>query len=291
MNEAASRETPLVAILEDDSFQRTWFERLLERASFRVRSYADPRDFLARRGERPLPEVLLLDIVLMDMDAFQVLAELEEDVHWCQVPVVLMTASATMDRVIAVQRLALRPEGLLAKPVDIRSTLILLRTICDGQDPSLRLRRLRRQQRSEQIFIRHTLKEMDKPVGGDEEIARTYARRRVEALRRAQELRLREATARPVGPERDRLAAQIRAAEAEAERYRTKVRSDESARRETLATDITLHRKHLEELEEEISALTTGIPVLTSDAPPTDSPAEVVAPLAREEPDSASEAA
>jgi CheY-like chemotaxis protein len=280
MSDGTPGGAPLICVLEDDSFQRTWFERLLERAGFRVRSYGDPRDFLARRAERPLPDVLLLDIVLLDMNAFQVLSELEEDAHWCQVPVVLMTASATKDRVLSAQRLQLRPEGFLAKPVDVRSMLLLIRSICDAQDPTMRLRRLQRLHRSSEIHIRRDLRELDKAVGGNEENARKYSRRRVEALRRAQELRLQEATLRPIGRQKEELTAQIREAEAEAEQCRTQAKIDEAEHRQVLGTEISHHRKRLQELDTEMATLTLRLRMLGTDQPSRPAVAETAAATA-----------
>jgi CheY-like chemotaxis protein len=291
VNQTSSGEAPLIAVLEDDSFQRTWFGRLLERASFRVRAWGDPREFLAHLGERPLPDVLLLDIVLMDMDAFQILAELEQDPDWCQVPVVLMTASATMDRINAVQRLALRPEGFLAKPIDIRATLLLLRAICDQQDLPLRLRRLRRQRRSEEISIGLIQRKGDQPSPRGEETARSSARRRVEALRRVQKLRMQEDLARQNGEDTELLAEELREAEAEAEQCRTAAISGGTSGQLTLEADLRIRRGRLAELDEKIARLMNAMSLRASRTPSTDASAEPTPPAGSEEPKREREAA
>jgi CheY-like chemotaxis protein len=257
MHAISLRNAPLVAILEDDPFQRIWFERVLERAAFRVRTHPSPHEFLARRAERPLPDLLLLDIILPEMDAFQVLAELEIDENWCLVPVVLMTATASQDKVILSQKLLLRPEGFLVKPVATPQMLRLFRTICDRQDPGVRLRDMYRRRRSIEISMQSVVRELEEAVEDLQKCKRESAQGLAESRRQAQQLSLLDATDRLPGAQKESVARMIHQAEAEAAQSRQLVRKAEAAQRRVLIARqaVVRHRRKVQELDADIRSL------------------------------------
>lgn len=134
-----------VFVIEDDPVQAKLYARILQAGIYDARLFADGRDFLATRPALTPPSLILVDLVLPGLDGVQVLEQLLLDPVWCTVPVVLMSASPTKDRVIAAQRLSVSPEGFLVKPVDARTMLRMVRLVAAGDEPALHLKALQRQ--------------------------------------------------------------------------------------------------------------------------------------------------
>jgi CheY-like chemotaxis protein len=80
-----------VLVVEDDALQRE-----------RIRSWLGPPQWLtveAENGRLALdrlkegqPDVILLDLMMPEMDGFQLVAELQKHPAWCRIPVIVITA-------------------------------------------------------------------------------------------------------------------------------------------------------------------------------------------------------
>ena len=71
-----------------------------------------------------LPDLLLLDMHLPDMDGLEVLARWRADPHLAEVPVLAVSADATQERLASAQAAGVR--GYVTKPVDIARLLALV---------------------------------------------------------------------------------------------------------------------------------------------------------------------
>jgi adenylate cyclase len=88
--QAASRPTR-VLMVEDDASQRERMLGWLEPPQWMVREAANGREALnLLRGEKP--DVILLDLMMPEMDGFEVVAALQGDKDWRDIPVIVITS-------------------------------------------------------------------------------------------------------------------------------------------------------------------------------------------------------
>ena len=78
-----------VFIVDDDSHIRRALTRLLRAASFEVASFGSAREFLAAHDPEA-PGCLLLDVVMPDVDGFELQASLRA--AGCPIPIIFLTA-------------------------------------------------------------------------------------------------------------------------------------------------------------------------------------------------------
>jgi adenylate cyclase len=80
-----------VLMVEDDTVQRQRMLGWLERPQWIVREAANGREALVLlREERP--DVILLDLMMPEMDGFEVVAALQGDKDWRDIPVIVITS-------------------------------------------------------------------------------------------------------------------------------------------------------------------------------------------------------
>jgi CheY-like chemotaxis protein len=88
--QAPSRRTR-VLMVEDDAVQRERMRGWLEPVQWVVREATNGREALRiLRGERP--DVILLDLMMPEMDGFEVVAALQKDAGWQDIPVIVITS-------------------------------------------------------------------------------------------------------------------------------------------------------------------------------------------------------
>ena len=88
--QAAARATR-VLMVEDDAFQRERMLAWLERPQWIVREAANGREALVLLREEK-PDVILLDLMMPEMDGFEVVAALHGDKDWRDIPVIVITS-------------------------------------------------------------------------------------------------------------------------------------------------------------------------------------------------------
>lgn len=108
----------VIAIVEDDADFREALEEILAHAGYRPVGYSGAREALAGlRALRVLPSLLLLDLMMPGMSGWEFRDEQVRDPGLRDLPVIVLTASTSLDRnPIAVN-------GILRKPVDIDALL------------------------------------------------------------------------------------------------------------------------------------------------------------------------
>ena len=80
-----------VLMVEDDALQRERMLGWLERPQWIVREAANGREALnVLREEKP--DVILLDLMMPEMDGFEVVAALQKDADWQKIPVIVITS-------------------------------------------------------------------------------------------------------------------------------------------------------------------------------------------------------
>ena len=80
-----------VLLVEDDAFQRERMRAWLESQRWIVQEAANGREALDRLHQGK-PDLILLDLMMPEMDGFQVVATLQKDPGWRDIPVIVITA-------------------------------------------------------------------------------------------------------------------------------------------------------------------------------------------------------
>jgi len=80
-----------VLVVEDDAVQRERMRGWLEGSRWTVREAENGREALNRIRESK-PDVILLDLMMPEMDGFQVVAALQKEAGWRDIPVIVITS-------------------------------------------------------------------------------------------------------------------------------------------------------------------------------------------------------
>jgi CheY-like chemotaxis protein len=80
-----------VLLVEDDAVQRERMRGWLEGPQWTVREAANGREALDRLKEGK-PDVILLDLMMPEMDGFAVVAALQKEAGWRDIPVIVITS-------------------------------------------------------------------------------------------------------------------------------------------------------------------------------------------------------
>jgi CheY-like chemotaxis protein len=88
----ASASPTRVLLVDDDAVQRERMRGWLAGPQWAVREAANGREALDRLHEEGKPDVILLDLMMPEMDGFAVVAALQKEARWRDIPVVVITA-------------------------------------------------------------------------------------------------------------------------------------------------------------------------------------------------------
>jgi CheY-like chemotaxis protein len=89
-----------VAIVDDDPDTLKVTARVLENEGYQARTFTSGEEFLASLREQ-IPDILILDLLMPQIDGFQILDVLQENPGWAKIPVVVMTAKVLSTEDIA----------------------------------------------------------------------------------------------------------------------------------------------------------------------------------------------
>lgn len=107
-------------LVEDDPDIGALVASLLQKAGYAV-SVAPSRRALAERLAQAIPDIMLVDVRLPDMNGFDVLARCKQHPALRAIPVVMLTAEATAEGVV--RALASGADGYITKPFERHALL------------------------------------------------------------------------------------------------------------------------------------------------------------------------
>jgi two-component system OmpR family response regulator len=110
-----------VFLVEDDDDVAVLVSRLLEGAGFEMSRAAGREGIVARLRQKPMPNLVILDVSLPDANGFEVLQRLKLHPLLKAVPVIMLTAEATREAVM--RGLAGGADGYITKPFSRRALL------------------------------------------------------------------------------------------------------------------------------------------------------------------------
>lgn len=127
-----SGDTYKVLILDGDRSDVLVMARALALAKFDVRSASRVEDIMAELDKAP-PDVIVMDLVLPELVGLEVLAKTREHSRLRKVPVIVVTAEAAQEDIIAA--LVYGANGYMTKPVKPEALLEAVNTILGVPDP------------------------------------------------------------------------------------------------------------------------------------------------------------
>lgn len=93
--ELTANYKPKVLMVEDEEDTASLLKFLLERANYRVVHAKDGRNAQELIDTMPLPDIVLLDVMLPFLSGLQVLTYIRSKIEWEKVPVVMLTADGS----------------------------------------------------------------------------------------------------------------------------------------------------------------------------------------------------
>ena len=115
------KHSPLVLIVEDDDATREMLRRVLQKDGWQIAEAENGLRGLERLGET-IPDAIVLDLLMPEMDGFEFLANLRRNEDWQEIPVIVVTAKTlTADDH---RRLKGSIEGLVRKDGDEAETVL-----------------------------------------------------------------------------------------------------------------------------------------------------------------------
>jgi two-component system OmpR family response regulator len=106
-----------VLVIEDEPTTAKLLKLLLASEGFEVGVARNREEILLSLSLEPLPDVVLLDVLLPDVNGFNLLSKMRGHSTYREIPVVMLTARAGRDDVQ--QGLALGADGYITKPFDL----------------------------------------------------------------------------------------------------------------------------------------------------------------------------
>jgi CheY-like chemotaxis protein len=123
----AAGQPLLVVVVEDEPVLAKFVQSYLAFEGIQVRLAADRAQVSAQLGQRPVPDLVLLDVALPDADGFDILQRIRRHRHLHAVPVIMLTGTTTREAVIRGMRLG--ADGYVTKPFDAEALMRAVRTV------------------------------------------------------------------------------------------------------------------------------------------------------------------
>lgn len=114
-------------VIEDEPTLAKFLKHFLALEGFASRTAGNRGEILAALRQPPVPDFMLLDVVLPDADGFDVLARMRQHPALERVPVVMLTAKATREAVL--KGLALGADGYITKPFEVDALSKAVQTV------------------------------------------------------------------------------------------------------------------------------------------------------------------
>lgn len=127
--------SPVILIVDDEPDLLATLSYNLRQAGFVTRSAENGHSALAQARAEPLPDLILLDLMLPDLSGTAVCRELRGDATTRHIPVVMLTAKGDeVDRVVGFE---VGAEDYVVKPFSVRELILRIQAILRrSQTPS-----------------------------------------------------------------------------------------------------------------------------------------------------------
>ena len=125
-----------VLIVEDEPHLAKFLQHYLRFEGFDVRIAGTRAEVVAELRKLPVPDLVLLDVTLPDVDGFDILLRMRQHPAFQGVPVIMLTGKATREAVI--KGLAGGANGYVTKPFEVDALLAAVRSVTGlpGEPPA-----------------------------------------------------------------------------------------------------------------------------------------------------------
>lgn len=123
----APGERQSAIIVDDDEHLAKFLNHYLTFEGFDVRVAGSRAEVVAEFRKPPIPDLVLLDVMLPDADGFDILLRIRSHPQLKDIPVIMLTAKATREAVL--KGLASGADGYITKPVETESLIQAVRTV------------------------------------------------------------------------------------------------------------------------------------------------------------------
>jgi two-component system OmpR family response regulator len=124
---------PMSAILvEDEPNLARFIQSYLAYDGFKVRLAGNRAEVVAEFSKLPVPDLILLDVALPDVDGFDILLRLRQHPVLKEVPAIMLTAQATREAVL--KGMAAGADGYITKPFEADALMRAVRTVLGQSD-------------------------------------------------------------------------------------------------------------------------------------------------------------
>lgn len=106
-----------VLVVEDEPLVAKYLKALVEMEGHVPRMAANRQEIVAELRKAPLPDLVILDVMLPDTNGFDVLQRMKSHPAIAEVPVMIVTTQATRESVM--KGLALGADGYFTKPFEV----------------------------------------------------------------------------------------------------------------------------------------------------------------------------
>jgi CheY-like chemotaxis protein len=121
------RAATTILIVEDDVPTRTLLQLMLGRAGYKTRQAGNGAEFIAAISQKPLPDLVILDLHLPDVNGLKILTKIRAHPRLQKLPVILFTASSGV--VELARGVALGADGFVSKPAKAPAVLAAVETV------------------------------------------------------------------------------------------------------------------------------------------------------------------
>ncbi len=136
----------MIAVLDDESDILELISVNLKKNGFDVITFEEPSKFFNHLSKR-IPDLLILDLMMPEMDGFDVCKKIRNTDDWKRIPIIMLTAKGDeMDKILGLE---LGADDYLTKPFSVRELASRVKAI---------LRRSEPQENQNQILINNILK-------------------------------------------------------------------------------------------------------------------------------------
>jgi len=123
---------PRILVVDDEPEAVELVEFNLKQAGYAVTTAADGAEALKKARSQP-PDLVVLDVMLPEMDGFEICKTLRLDATTAKVPIIMLTAKAAeIDRVLGLE---LGADDYLTKPYSPRGLLLRIKKILARSQP------------------------------------------------------------------------------------------------------------------------------------------------------------
>ncbi len=121
-----------VAVIDDEPDILHLVSLHLKKALFEVEGYGEAQSFLASLS-RKIPDLIILDLMLPDMDGLELCTTLKQDVRYAPIPLIMLTAKGAEHERIS--GLELGADDYVTKPFSPRELVARVRAVLRRSQP------------------------------------------------------------------------------------------------------------------------------------------------------------